>query len=127
MGRTAGFPPGVSRPILSVMADTQVRPRPDRNPIVVDIEDGTIRAGEHQGTLPTGAPTTDQVLASYLSLVYTMRHATPGSAVPLREADLEVLGRALELAVPEVSERLHGLMAPVTVDAPVRRTDRVPR
>jgi len=40
-----------------------------------------------------------------------LRATTPGAPLALRQADLDVLARALALATPEVEQRLRGLMA----------------
>lgn len=81
---------------------------PERSRLVIDLEQRTIGASDHHETL--AAPTADEVLATYLSLVYTMRHTAPGSPVPLRSADIDVLSRALELAGTDVEARLRRLM-----------------
>jgi transcriptional regulator with XRE-family HTH domain len=83
---------------------------PERAKLVVDLDEHVLSAGGEARTLAGEAPTADQVLASYLSLVYTLRHATPGSPIVLRDADIEVLARALDLARASVTERLHALM-----------------
>ncbi len=59
------------------------------------------------------------MLASYLSLVYTLRSTEPGTPLSLRQGDLDVLARALALATPEVEHRLRDLM--VEPAAEVRR------
>lgn len=91
---------------------------PQRGELVVDLSDHRLAAGGQVRTLAGEAPTADEVLATYLSLVYTLRHAAPGTPLVLREADLAVLSRALELARPEVERRLHDLM--VDADGAVR-------
>jgi hypothetical protein len=75
----------------------------------VDLDHRRLRAGEHESPLP--APTADEVLATYLSLVYTMRHASPGTPVSLRDADIAVLSRVLDLTSVDVETRLVDLMA----------------
>jgi hypothetical protein len=82
---------------------------PERARLVIDLEQRTIGASGHRETLT--APTADEVLATYLSLVYTMRNTVPGTPVPLRSADIDVLSRALELAGTDVEARLVDLMA----------------
>lgn len=82
---------------------------PERSRLVVDLDEGRLRAGAH--VQPLGAPTADEVLTTYLSLVYTMRHATPGTPLPLRDADISVLSRVLELTSTDVETRLVDLMA----------------
>ena len=82
---------------------------PERSQLVVDLEERRLRAGPHEQDL--GAPTADEVLTTYLSLVYTMRQAVPGTPLALRDADIAVLGRVLELTGTDVEDRLVDLMA----------------
>ena len=89
---------------------------PGRSDLVVDLDQNRLATAGHSQPLAGTAPTADEVLASYLSLVYTLRSTTPGTRVPLRDADLDVLARALALATPEVEHRLEGLMASPTVE-----------
>jgi transcriptional regulator with XRE-family HTH domain len=84
---------------------------PERAKLVIDLDEQVLSAGGAAQTLAGEAPTADEVLASYLSLVYTLRHATPGTRIVLRDADIAVLARALDLAQHAVSEKLHTLMA----------------
>ena len=84
---------------------------PDRSDLVVDLDQHRLATAGHSQALAGVEPTADEVLGSYLSLVYTLRSTTPGTRVPLRDADLDVLARALTLATPEVQRRLEGLMA----------------
>jgi transcriptional regulator with XRE-family HTH domain len=88
---------------------------PGRTDLVVDLDENRMATAGHSQPLAGTAPTADEVLASYLSLVYTLRSTTPGTRVPLRDADLDVLARALALATPDVEQRLEGLMANPTV------------
>lgn len=88
---------------------------PGRTDLVVDLDENRLATAGHTQPLAGPAPTTDEVLASYLSLVYTLRSTVPGTRVPLRDADLDVLARALALATPDVERRLEGLMANPTV------------
>lgn len=83
---------------------------PSRTKLVIDLAERTVAAGGELRTLAGRAPTADEVLASYLSLVYALRRVTPGSDLVLRDADLDVLARALELTKPAVAERLHRLI-----------------
>jgi hypothetical protein len=82
---------------------------PERSRLVIDLDDRRIAAGSHQQ--PIKAPTADEVLATYLSLVYLMRNSTPGTPLPLRQTDVDVLSRALEIASADVETRLLDLMA----------------
>ncbi len=83
---------------------------PGRHELVVDLDQCELAAAGHTQALAGTAPTADEVLASYLSLVYTLRSATPGTPLSLRQGDLDVLSRALALATPEVEHRLRDLM-----------------
>ncbi len=84
---------------------------PGRHELVVDLDQRELAAAGHTQALAGTAPTADEVLASYLSLVYTLRSTAPGSPLSLRQGDLDVLARALALATPEVEHRLRDLMA----------------
>jgi hypothetical protein len=84
---------------------------PGRHELVVDLDQRELAAAGHTQPLAGTAPTADEVLASYLSLVYTLRSSAPGTPLSLRQGDLDVLARALALATPEVEHRLRDLMA----------------
>ncbi len=84
---------------------------PDRHELVVDLDHLELAAAGHTQALAGTEPTAEEVLGTYLTLVYTLRAAEPGTPVRLRQADVDVLARALALAVPEVEQRLEGLMA----------------
>lgn len=84
---------------------------PERGHLVIDLREHQVVAGGTARVIAGEAPTPDEVLASYLSLVYTLRRAEPGTPLTLRDGDVAVLARALELAVPTVEHRLHDLMA----------------
>jgi transcriptional regulator with XRE-family HTH domain len=82
---------------------------PARRQVVLDLASGRLLVAE-EVTRFEGSPSAEEVLAAYLSLVYSLRHATPGSPVVLRGYDVAVLARALDLAEPEVEHRLTDLM-----------------
>ncbi len=84
---------------------------PDRDELVVDLDQRELAAAGHTQALAGSAPTADEVLGTYLTLVYTLRSIEPGTPVRMRQGDVDVLARALALAVPEVEQRLEGLMA----------------
>jgi transcriptional regulator with XRE-family HTH domain len=88
---------------------------PVRKQVVLDLDGGQLLVAEEVVALQD-APTADDVLSAYLSLVYTLRRATPGEAVVLRGFDVAVLAKALDLAEPEVETRLHDLMASPTAE-----------
>jgi transcriptional regulator with XRE-family HTH domain len=83
---------------------------PDRHELVVDLDHHHLAAAGRTQALAGAAPTAEEVLGTYLTLVYTLRAAEPGTPVRLRQADVDVLARALALAVPEVEQRLESLM-----------------
>jgi transcriptional regulator with XRE-family HTH domain len=116
----AGERPVSDREIHALLGGYGVDPGelvPDRTELVVDLDEHLLAAGGEARSL--GAPTADEVLTTYLSLVYTLRRATPGTTLVLRDADVDVLARVLELTGPEVERRLHELM--VEPDGAVRR------
>ncbi len=84
---------------------------PGRHELVVDLDQRELAVAGHTQPLAGSAPTADEVLASYLSLVYTLRSSAPGTPLSLRQGDLDVLARALALATPDVEHRLRDLMA----------------
>jgi hypothetical protein len=83
---------------------------PARARLVIDLDEHVVAAGGERRSLAGRGPTADAVLGSYLSLVYTLRRAETGAALVLREDDLDVLARALEMTKPAVAARLHALM-----------------
>jgi hypothetical protein len=77
---------------------------------VVDLSEGTLSAG---GQLVQMAPSEVErrdVLARYLSMVYAMRHVDPGTVVPLRLPDLEVLEGVFAAPRRELEDELRDLM-----------------
>lgn len=82
-----------------------------RTELVIDLDDGTVAAGPWS-TTTEGPAHADDVLIRYLALLYEMRGLAPGTALPLRTLDLDVLSQALALPVPDVEQRLDVLMAP---------------
>ena len=67
---------------------------PVRRQVVLDLDGGQLLVAEEAVALQD-APTADEVLSAYLSLVYTLRRATPGETVVLRGFDVAVLAKAL--------------------------------
>jgi len=90
-----------------------------RAQVVVDLDRGQLLVAEQAAALDLDAPTADEVLGAYLSLLYVLRRATPGTPLILRAHDLGILARSLRLAEPEVEARLVGLMARPTPDIEV--------
>ncbi len=83
---------------------------PSRSRVILDLDSGELLVADETIRLHSQAPTPDEVLAAYLSVVYTLRQTTPGSAIVLRDFDVSVLSRVLELSEPDVEARLAGLM-----------------
>lgn len=79
---------------------------PPRTPVVVDEAARVIRLGEREAGL--GAE--DDVLASYLSLVYDVRGARPGKRIPLRDEDLDTLSAVVGDDPDQIEGRLVELM-----------------
>ena len=96
--------------VLAAYGTTVDELLPTRRQVVLDLDSGQLLVADEAADLHD-TPTADEVLGAYLSLVYTLRRATPGSPVVLRGFDVAVLARALHLAEPDVEARLHGLMA----------------
>ena len=90
-----------------------------RAQVVVDLDRGQLLVAEQAAALDLDAPTADEVLGAYLSLLYVLRRATPGTPLILRAHDLGILARSLRLAEPEVEARLVGLMARPTPEIEV--------
>lgn len=82
---------------------------PTRRQVLLDLEQGELLVAD-EATAFDGVPTPDDVLGAYLSLVYSLRHAAPGSPLVLRGFDVAVLARVLDLSEREVETRLVGLM-----------------
>lgn len=90
-----------------------------RAQVVVDLDRGQLLVAEQASVLDLDAPTADEVLGAYLSLLYVLRRTTPGTPLILRTHDLGILARSVRLAEPEVEARLVGLMARPTPEIEV--------
>ena len=98
---------------------------PPRSELVIDLTEGTIAAGP-DGSRVTLVPDPEdraEVLARYLTLVYSMRRTPPGTQIPLRVGDMVVLSEALGVPVPQVTEELRSMMdgSGPTVEGRLRR------
>lgn len=93
--------------IYGVHAEAVVHPR--RTRLSVDLDEGVLAAGHHRRRLQPGDLSED-VLTRYLGLIVALRGAVPGTAIPLRQDDLEVLADALWIEPEEVESRLAVLM-----------------
>jgi transcriptional regulator with XRE-family HTH domain len=87
---------------------------PSRSELVIDLNEGTISAGQAGGRISVvpDADDREEILARYLTLVYSMRRTPPGTAIPLRVGDLVVLSETLGVPVEQVSAELRAMMAP---------------
>lgn len=83
---------------------------PPRSKLIVDLDEGFLQVDDHRTVLRRNAPSNDEVLARYLTMVYSMRRVDPGTRVPLRVEDLDVLGRALRTDTRRLSADLEALM-----------------
>lgn len=98
---------------------------PPRDHLVIDTVEGYLRAGQHIALLERpvrgvahdpGAEPNDQgvgrhdLLSRYLEMIWELRAVEPGSRIPLRDPDLEVLGESLGSAPDDVRSELTTLM-----------------
>jgi hypothetical protein len=83
-----------------------------RSTLVIDLDEGTVAAGNWTISFAPGADGPDDILARYLALLYEMRGLEPGTAIPLRSLDVSVLSEALAMPARAVEERLEILMVP---------------
>ncbi len=90
-----------------VHVESSLRPR--RTQLVVDFDEGFLAAGQHRRALDPAAAA-DDVLIRYLGLIVALRGAVPGTPIPLRQHDLEVLADVLLIEPDEVEDRLALLM-----------------
>jgi hypothetical protein len=96
--------------VLLAYGTTAERLAAERSQVVIDIDRGEIVVADETAALGSDAPTADEILAAYLSLLYTVRQTQPGSPLVLRGHDVGVLARSLRLTEPDVRTRLDGLM-----------------
>ncbi len=85
---------------------------PARSELIIDLTEGRVGVGDRQVPLAGLAP--DQILTNYLALVYALRGTSIGTPIPLRNADLSVLGEALHLPTRQVSSSLGRMMSAET-------------
>ncbi len=90
---------------------------PERSHLVVDLTEGTLAAGDRTVRFESNVVERQEVLAQYLAMVYAMRDLRPGTAVPLREPDLEVLEGVLGTPRRNIEAELRSLM--LVPDGPV--------
>lgn len=82
---------------------------PNRSKLFVDLTEGVVNVDGRRTDLPPAAGR-DEVLGSYLGLVYSMRELDRGTKLTLRAEDLDVLGRVLDLGPSTVEANLVSLM-----------------
>lgn len=115
---------GVQTADNRLVGDGRVRePTAVRSRLTIDLDAGTVATGGRQ---VEGAHDRETVLAEYLDLVYLLRDAEPGSPVPIRQLDLEVLARELAWREEEIERELHELMLrtardPIAIPSPRSR------
>src|SRR5690554_3533914 len=97
-----------------------------RSTLVIDLEEGTVAAGNWTTSFAPETDGTDDILARYLALLYEMRLLEPGTPIPLRSLDVSVLSEALAMPARAVEQRLEILMVPGnrTLDRARRLLDR---
>ena len=83
---------------------------PSRSQLVIDLDEGRI-AVDQSDVSTDGLSGPDAVLARYLALVYHLRELPLGTAIGLRDVDLEVLSTALEIETIDIEQRLKRLMS----------------
>jgi transcriptional regulator with XRE-family HTH domain len=94
---------------------------PARGEAPVALADGRLHVGTTSAPLRTDEPPPDEVLRSYLGVVYEMRDSKPGSRIPLRDRDLDALATALGSDPEFVETRLVELMDVTREEAAVLR------
>ena len=107
--RGTEVPDGALLPILAeVYGFDGCELYPDRTPLEVDLELGTVAAGRASRSFEPHEPA--GLLVAYLALVRDLRGEPHALTLALRRDDIEVLAAALELDGPVVVERLGALM-----------------
>jgi len=84
---------------------------PERSKLVVDLDEGLISIDDHRQRIGRTTLARDEVLARYLTMVYSMRHLEPGAPLTFRVDDLDVLGRALRVGSRTLEADLEALIA----------------
>ncbi len=103
-----------SRPVGAIV--------PTRADAPVALADGRLHVGESSTSLRSDEPPTDEVLRSYLGVVYEMRDSKPGARIPLRDRDLDALATALGSDPEVVETRLVELMDVTREEAAAMRS-----
>ena len=95
---------------------------PTRDDAPVALADGRLHVGESSASLRSDEPPTEEVLRSYLGVVYEMRDSKPGARIPLRDRDLDALAVALGSDPEIVETRLVELMDVTREEAAAMRS-----
>jgi len=103
-----------SRPVGAIV--------PTRDDAPVALADGRLHVGESSTSLRSDEPPTEEVLRSYLGVVYEMRDSKPGARIPLRDRDLDALAVALGSDPEIVETRLVELMDVTREEAAAMRS-----
>ena len=83
---------------------------PTRSHLMLDLDEGVLEVGHQRARLDGEVVERRDVLTRYLSMVYAMRGARPGQAVPLRLPDLEVLSGVLGAPRRQLEDELRSMM-----------------
>lgn len=87
---------------------------PARSELIIDLTEGQVAVGGAAVRVEQQDPS--HILTNYLALVYSLRGLPVGTPIPLRQADLTVLGEALHQSPREVSTALGRMMIGGTDD-----------
>lgn len=83
---------------------------PSRSHLIVDLDDGFMSIDGQLSRFESTQVERQEVLKRYLALVYVMRQREPGSAIPLRLTDLEILSGVLSVDKRTVEDQLRIMM-----------------
>lgn len=81
---------------------------PKRSELIVDLDGRQLAVGDQ--SVVVRSDEVDHVLERYLSLLYLLRDARPGTELSLRDPDLDVLSNSLEIELAALERRLGQLM-----------------
>lgn len=87
---------------------------PERSRLVLDISEGTLAMGGEVVRFEQSQAQRRDVLGRYLAMVYTMRDIRPGTPVPLRLPDLDVLESVFGAPRRELEDELREMMTDPT-------------
>jgi len=82
---------------------------PPRSELILDIDQRVLRVGD--AAVNFDSLHAEDVLKRYVSLIYMLRGQEPGSDLVLRDRDLDVLGKSLGYAEPDLRSEISGLIA----------------